>query len=182
MTEPPPAPAVARRILRVAPLEAATFAPYGEVIDRSSREPTLAINAGTADRLNDLARVDASARGGHVGLSIFRARPRPLPFRLQCMERHLHTSQAFVPLAGAAWIVIVAPRGQAPQPGALRAFMASATQGVNYARGTWHHPLIALGREAEFLVVDRVAEDGTEDCEVHDLAAADLWLDGNAAS
>jgi len=27
--------------------------------------------------------------------------------------------------------------------------------GVNYARGVWHHPLIALDAVADFLVIDR---------------------------
>ena len=26
---------------------------------------------------------------------------------------------------------------------------------MNYARGVWHHPVIAMARETEFVVVDR---------------------------
>jgi ureidoglycolate lyase len=37
----------------------------------------------------------------------------------------------------------------------LRAFVTDGRQGVNYARGVWHHPVIALGRETDFVVVDR---------------------------
>ena len=37
----------------------------------------------------------------------------------------------------------------------LRCFLASGTQGVSYARGTWHHPLLVLLPEQDFLVVDR---------------------------
>ena len=33
--------------------------------------------------------------------------------------------------------------------------MTDACQGVNYARGVWYHPVIALGRATDFLVVDR---------------------------
>ena len=37
----------------------------------------------------------------------------------------------------------------------LSAFLARAWQGVNYRIGTWHHPLLALGRGGDFIVVDR---------------------------
>jgi ureidoglycolate lyase len=171
------APAAARRTVLAEPLEAAAFRAYGDVIERRSAEPALAINAGTARRFHDLARIDAVARGGHLAISLVRASARPVPFRLECMERHSRGSQAFVPLDTSRWFVIVAPRGRAPRPDQLRAFVASADQVVNYARGTWHHPLLAIDRQAEFLVVDRVADDGQEDCDVCSLAAYDLWID-----
>jgi ureidoglycolate lyase len=38
----------------------------------------------------------------------------------------------------------------------VRAFVTNGAQGVNYRRGTWHHPVIALANPSEFLVVDRV--------------------------
>jgi len=164
------------RTLVAEPLDAEAFKAYGEVIDRRGTRPSHAINGGTAQRVDDLARVDTSMRGGHVGISLVRASPRSLPFRIEFMERHVRGSQAFVPLDAQRWIVVVAPRGRAPRPQQLRAFVASGTQGVNYARGTWHHPLIALDREAEFLIVDRVAEDGREDCEVCELGEEALWV------
>jgi ureidoglycolate lyase len=164
------------RTLVAEPLDAKAFEPYGEVIDRRRTRPAHAINGGTAQRLDDLARVDASLRGGHVAIGLVRASPRPLPFRLECMERHVQGSQAFVPLDAARWLVIVAPRGRAPRADRLRAFVASGWQGVNYARGTWHHPLIALDREAEFLVVDRMADDGREDCELRGCGRETLWV------
>jgi ureidoglycolate lyase len=47
---------------------------------------------------------------------------------------------------------------------------------VNYARGTWHHPLLAIDRAAEFLVVDRVSDDGEEDCDMCDMSGLGTWL------
>jgi ureidoglycolate lyase len=41
--------------------------------------------------------------------------------------------------------------------------MASAQQGVNYAKGTWHHPLLAL-QDGDFLVVDRAGPAGEINC------------------
>ena len=36
-----------------------------------------------------------------------------------------------------------------------RAFLAENGQGVNYHRGVWHHPLIALEAAIDFLCIDR---------------------------
>ncbi len=36
-----------------------------------------------------------------------------------------------------------------------QAFLATGDQGVNYAKNIWHHPLLALQAESDFLVVDR---------------------------
>ena len=33
--------------------------------------------------------------------------------------------------------------------------MARGDQGVNYAPGVWHHPLLALDAVCDFVVVDR---------------------------
>jgi ureidoglycolate lyase len=53
--------------------------------------------------------------------------------------------------------------------------LAAACQGVNYARGTWHHPLIALERPSQFLVIDRCGGSGSNLDEV-DVRAERLWL------
>jgi len=170
------APAGGRRVVAVEPLTREAFRAYGDVVDRDFDDRFgHAINEGTAWRRHDLARIDAAA-GGHVAISIVRAEPRPLPFRLQCLERHVLGNQAFVPLDGARWLVVVATRNDEPDLATLRAFVASARQGVSYARGTWHHPLLAIERAADFVVVDRVSDEGSDDCEVRDLGALDLWI------
>lgn len=166
-----------RLILRPVPLEAAAFAPYGEVIDRHDARPARAINDGSAARIDGLGRVDAALEGAHVGISLVRAASRVLPFRLQCVERHQLGTQAFVPLRTSRWLVVVAAAGQAPGASDLRAFVATREQGVNYARGTWHHPLLAIDKAAEFIVIDRIIDDGSDDdCEVLDLTAAEIWV------
>jgi hypothetical protein len=40
-------------------------------------------------------------------------------------------------------------------PRGLCAFLAQAGQGINYAKGGWHHPLVALYEVSEFIVIDR---------------------------
>jgi ureidoglycolate lyase len=38
----------------------------------------------------------------------------------------------------------------------LRAFLCRGDQGINYHRGTWHHPMLALDRACEFAEFHRI--------------------------
>ena len=146
--------------LAVAPLTREAFAPYGEVIDPGATAQDYAVNEGTAVRFDALANVDTGAEGGRTVISIFRAQPRAFPFEVAMLERHPLGSQAFVPLHPALRYIVVVADDPAATP---RAFLAEGGQGVNYRRGTWHHPLIALDRGGDFLVVDRAGEGGNCD-------------------
>ncbi|MGE0094444.1 MAG: ureidoglycolate lyase [Alphaproteobacteria bacterium] len=136
-----------------APLTRAAFAPFGDVVETEGAE-NFRYNDGYAVRFHDLARIECAAEGGRPLLSIFRAKPFPMPLRIALMERHPLSSQAFVPMGEAAFLVLVAEKSAKPVPGDLRAFVTNGRQGVNYRPGTWHHPLIAL-KEGDFLVIDR---------------------------
>jgi ureidoglycolate lyase len=145
--------------LNIQPLTREAFAPFGEVImlDGAKHYP---INAGTTERFHALARVDATEQGGVPVISLFRGQPRPLPLPITVMERHPLGSQAFVPVTQSAddeYLVVVAPAGEL-DASQMKAFLAKGFQGVSYARGVWHHPLIALRRVSDFLIVDRVGE------------------------
>ena len=143
MTPPP---------LEALPLTKAAFAPYGTVIERDGAE-CRSINEGTTDRLHALARADIGA--GLAILSIFAGRRRPFPLRIAMMERHPLGSQAFVPLQPWDWLVVVTDAAGAPDPARLVCFRARGDQGVNYAKGVWHHPLLILQPRQDFLVMDR---------------------------
>ena len=91
---------------------------------------------------------------GRAILNIFRSKPVQDGFALRVIERHPLGSQAFMPLSPYPYAVVVAPPGDF-DPTALRAFLASPAQGVNYHAGTWHHYCLALEGESDFLVVDR---------------------------
>lgn len=145
-------------MLRPEPLTHAAFAAFGDVIEASDSARHFTINAGNTERFHDLAGIDAGPNG-RVIVSIFRGQPRAMPFRVEMMERHPLGSQAFIPLSGRSYLVVVARVGDAPGVEDLRAFLASAGQGVNYAPGVWHHPLLALGEVSDFLVIDRDGPD-----------------------
>lgn len=144
------------------PLSAAAFAPFGDVIATDASAEQRSINAGRTTRFHDLARLTLDAEGGRACLSIFRTQPLPTPLRLTMLERHPLSSQAFFPLSGRDWLVVVAPAGDL-RDDAIRAFRARGDQGVNFHPGTWHHFSLALGTESDFLVVDRTG--GAADCD-----------------
>ncbi len=135
----------------------------------------LSINGNTAVRHDALARVDAASDSGHPIISLFVAQPRSLPFRLIELERHPLGSQAFMPLDGEPYLVVVAPTGPGGGPGLPLAFLARADQGVNFDKGVWHHPLLALNRTCRFLVVDRAGPGSNLD--VVSLATVDHWIE-----
>lgn len=138
--------------LRVKPLTRDAFAPFGEVIDAAAAKQVYAINDGTAQRYHDLATLDCAHEGGRVILSLVRAEPRALPFEIAMLERHPLGSQAFLPLAVATRYLVVVSESPETTP---RVFLAENGQGINLHRGTWHHPLLALDRVSDFLVIDR---------------------------
>lgn len=139
--------------LRIELLTRDAFAPFGDVIELEGARH-YPINGGTIMRFHDLAHVDVSDLGGRTLINVFRGEPRTLPFEIAMLERHPLGSQAFVPVTAQPYLVVVAPPGPL-DPAAVRAFVARADQGVNYAKGVWHHPLIALNEVCDFIVVDR---------------------------
>lgn len=142
------------RVIEAVRLSADAFAVFGDVIETAAR-PARWINAGSCERFDDLARIDVSADGGRPLISIFRAMPRSLPFRIQLLERHPLSSQAFFPLDRRPFLIVVAETSATPRAADVRAFVSTGSQGVNYRRNTWHHELLAIGESSEFLVVDR---------------------------
>jgi len=141
--------------LLLEPLTAAAFAPFGDVIETSDSAQRMHVNQGYAERYHDLATVDLAGSGAKAVISIFRSRPRHFPLSLTVLERHPLGSQAFMPLTALAYLVVVAPGDDIPLLDELRCFLALPVQGVNYARGTWHHPLLSLRETVDFLAIDR---------------------------
>lgn len=163
------------KTLPIEPLTRAAFAPFGDVIELEGARQ-IPINLGTTMRYHDLARVDVGDEEGRPLVNLFRGQPRALPFEVAMLERHPLGSQAFVPLTDKPYIVVVAPAG-ALTPSAVRAFVTRGWQGVNYAKGVWHHPLIALDVVSDFIVVDRGGEG--ENCDEQPLPEP-LWLTAEA--
>lgn len=139
------------RALRTEPLTPAAFAPYGEVLEATG--DFRLINAGLCRRHHDRALLDFGP-GGRAGISIFKAELRALPYRFDLIERHPDGSQAFLPMSGDPFLIIVSDGPEATP----RAFLTDGAQGINLRRGTWHGVLTPLGGPGLFAVVDRIGE------------------------
>ncbi len=137
----------------IEPLTAEAFAPFGTVIETTGAE-SFPINDATTTRFHALATADPGPEGEAI-LSIFRATRWPQPVRIGMLERHPLGSQAFFPLSLDDWLVVVAA-GEPPGAADLRLFRARGDQGVQYACGVWHHPLLVLAEQQDFLIVDRL--------------------------
>jgi len=149
-------------MIRIQPLTAEAFAPYGEVLDTAGA-PDKLINQGLCGRYHDRATLDFTQEGS-AGISLFKAELRALPYALELMERHPLGSQAFLPMSMDAFLVIVAP-DDAGKPGTPRAFRTAPGQGVNFYRNTWHGVLTPLSGPGLFAVVDRIG--GGENLQEH---------------
>ncbi|MCE2517026.1 MAG: ureidoglycolate lyase [Alphaproteobacteria bacterium] len=135
---------------------AARFAPYGDLLD--ARGPAdMVINQGMCNRHHDRARIDMG--GGDVGVSVFDATPRRLPYQLDLMERHPLGSQCFMPMTEHPFLVIVAA-DDGGKPARPEAFLIPPHTGVNFHRNTWHGVLTPLHGPGLFAVIDRVSGDG----------------------
>ncbi len=159
------------RRLTIEPLTRNAFAPFGQVIEASDAAQHFTINDGNTERYHDLAHIDPGPQGRAI-VSIFRGLPHALPFEITMMERHPLGSQAFMPLLSRPYLVAVAAAGEAPTIEQVRVFLCQSQQGVNYAAGVWHHPLLALEAVSDFLVIDRSGPG--ENCDIATLTPGGL--------
>jgi ureidoglycolate lyase len=154
--------------LKAVPLTAEAFGPFGQVV--SCGGGARDANQGTALRNDFLAQVKSTRPSARPNLCAIRSQPQQLPFTAKLLERHPHSSQAFLPMIASRILVIVAPnKGGKPDVDHVQAFIAAAGQGFNYSLGTWHHPLVVLDTAAE-LAMFVYEEGGPGDCEEFPLA------------
>jgi len=139
--------------LAVHPVSKSGFAAYGDVVETEGAELRM-INQGSTERFHDLAAIDVSDEGGRPIVSLFRGRPFAPPIEIAMMERHPLGSQLFYPVSDRPFLAVVAA-DEDGRPGAPVAFLCPAGVGVNYAKNTWHHPLLSLEEVCDFVVVDR---------------------------
>lgn len=150
--------------LRIDELTPEAFAPYGDVIQVEGTE-FFHINNGKTERYHDLANIEV-VDGNRVLVSINRSEPCELPFVITLLEKHPLASQAFIPMNGERFVVIVAEPGDEIPLHTLRAFITNGRQGINYRPNVWHHPLFAYQKVTDFFTVDR---GGADNCEIAQL-------------
>ena len=132
------------------------FASFGDLLSADG-QPDMIINQGQCGRYHDRASIDLA--GGDVGISVFNANKRDLPYSLTMMERHPLGNQCFMPMTEHPFLAIVAEDNNG-KPGTPHAFMIPAHTGINIHRNIWHGVLTPLHSPGLFAVIDRVAGDG----------------------
>lgn len=153
------------KTIPVLPLTPEAFSPFGQVIqaygDHAAAPPGTKItpaNQGSATKFHKLSLLKSSYPadlGASSGLSVYRCNPTKVVnggVELKVVERHPYTNQAFIPMGGGgiqgdealkepgnAYLVVVAHNGADDKPdfSTLRAFVASAGQGIMYNTAIW---------------------------------------------
>lgn len=121
------------------------FAPFGDLIASPRSLPNIDFSGA----------LDNQRAGAKTTLYTTIVEPETLPLTISKMERHRFSSQTFLPLDASRYLVCVAPHGTdgQPDPVALQAFIVPAGVGITYRANVWHHPMLALDRQASFAVV-----------------------------
>jgi len=150
-------------------LTAEAFAPFGEVL-ASAHDSATPLNDRASARavIEVVAATPATASDRHL---------------VAVMERHSHSTQAFLPLDGRPYLVVVAPTAPdgSPDLSGLAAFAVPGRTGVQYRRAVWHAPITALGPSGRLATV--VHKDGSAaDCEFRDVPPIGIRLDAVSAT
>ncbi|KAJ7703008.1 galactose-binding domain-like protein [Mycena rosella] len=187
-------------LVPVLPLTPEAFAPFGQVIqaygDHGAAPKGTKItpaNQGSASKFHKLSLLASSypsEAGATAGLSVYRCNPlegiaADGTTELKVMERHPYTNQAFIPMGkgsgegladpGSAYLVVVAKNAADGRPdlSTVRAFIATASQGIVYDTAVWHQPMTVLGKAMDFTCVEtQVGDGGVADCEIVELESA----------
>jgi ureidoglycolate lyase len=129
------------------------FSKLGQIID-TSKKSYFRINNGYAKRYDNLGKINTSTKKGKTIVSIFSAKKRLFPMKIDMMEKHPLGSQAFIPMKETSFLVFVAPKGTKPNLKKIESFTIPKQTGINLNPGVWHFPLISM-KDMNFLVVDR---------------------------
>ena len=128
------------------PLNAEVFRPFGQVVEGPA-EPG-------RKRFNEF--LENARAGAGVDLSIATYEPLVTwPMQVKELERHPHSSQTFIPIKAARYLVIVAPDKPdgSPDLAGARCFLANGKQGITYRRGLWHHGMTVVDDTAEMAIL-----------------------------
>lgn len=157
--------ATAPRRLRAQPLTAQAFAPYGSLVAADAAGGR-SVNQGRGRRIPGIGDLAHDAAAMRPVLDLYRLEPSPLPFALVCLERHVLTSQVFIPIRCARLLLAVAPDDGNGQPDVARAaaFVARGDTIIHYRAGAWHSPLVALDEPTVLSMLMWEAGDA-RDCE-----------------
>jgi ureidoglycolate lyase len=135
-------------------LSAESFAPFGQIVTQPAAEPMVTLEG--LEYWGDLAQFPDV--GDAIGIGYATLRRRPLV--QNCAERHMWTSEVFVPLGG-DMVVVVGPPEHINEPERLppldrfAAFRVAQGQAILMKPGVWHWAPFPLVEQMSFLVFVR---------------------------
>ncbi|MGF1726892.1 ureidoglycolate lyase [Photobacterium nomapromontoriensis] len=144
-------------VLTIEPLTKEAFEPFGDVLEIENSEYFF-INNKSGQRYHGLAAVEVDDEAKPL-ISIVRSAGFTSSLTFDLLEKHPIGSQAFFPLKGEKFIVIVAEGEDEIDESTLRVFVTDGNQGVNYRKNIWHYLLFAWNKETDFLTIDRAGDD-----------------------
>jgi ureidoglycolate hydrolase len=142
-----------------------TFEPYGEILYGYGQPD---IDWRDTFHLVDWLEVGWPRVVGSGHLCFEHLRMLRASFEFDMLERHVKSTQAFIPLGGDPSIFCLAPPTDPDDPDSLpdldkvKAFILDGTIPINLHPGTWHQDPLPLREKADFLLVTR-AELGQDD-------------------
>ena len=156
------------RRIPIVPIDAARFAPFGSLLEAPDKDP----------RQDRAAAVVNTRPGVPANLALVRSEPYATAMPLRRLERHPHSSQAFLPLSVSAYVVAVAPdAGGVPDEAGILAFLVPGGVGLSYHPNAWHAHMVTLDAPGVFAML--VHEDGSDgDCVFAGIAPVELAREG----
>jgi ureidoglycolate lyase len=137
-------------------LTSGDFTPFGEVLSVNDLMQNVAsnitqANQGSALRVNQATScLNLRPDTAKANISMFRCQPRSMPFEIKMLEKHPFSTQIFVPMNHAVYLVVVALGDDTPDLNTLQVFRAENLQGISYKPSTWHHPMIVVSPSTDF--------------------------------
>jgi ureidoglycolate lyase len=133
-------------VIEAAPLQAASFAALGTVVERPATPPD-------AEGRGFAWWAEAGLLDDEAPYALGFLELEPAGLRVDWAERHARSREAVVALSGPC-LLYAGSAGSSP-PDGLRAFRLEPGQGVVLERGVWHGAPLALDGGASALVVLR---------------------------
>jgi len=139
------------------------FSQYGQLISTKDIIGNK-INTETTESFYDLVNIEILGDNKKCRVNIFKAKKRIFPIKINMLEKHPFSSQAFIPLQNTSFIVVVAPQSAIPNSNLIEAFKINSEEGINFKPKVWHFPLIAI-ENSNFLTIDK--KDTKNNLEIH---------------
>jgi len=132
------------------------LSPYGQVLDYDSSE----------QKIYPIDNVIVTPGIGHLeietgSLDLMHLRVTRRDFVGNILERHVLTSQTFIPLLGCCGLFLLAPpedlenKNSLPDLDKVVAVIFDGTKGINIKQGTWHSSPYAVSEVSNYIMVSR---------------------------